>query len=96
MASFQHTYTHASTAGTAGLYKAEYLTRAFVTQSQSAQPAPASGSSLDVIPAGHNVIGVGFGTKVTVGAAVHGQIAVTLFSRPVLWTAATPRTHLPG
>ena len=83
------TYTQANTAGTAGLYKSEYLNRAFIARAHFAPATPASGSSLDVIPVGHNVLGVGYGTKVTVGAAVHGQIAVRVYVR-----AKLPRADL--
>jgi hypothetical protein len=75
-------------------YKTEYLSRAFSPIAHAAKPAKSARSSLDVIPPGHNVLGVGYGAKVTSGAAVEGQIAVRVYVRAKLPQSALSPTEL--
>jgi hypothetical protein len=47
-------------------------------------------SALDVLPPGSNVVGVGFGAKVTLGAGVHDGPVVRVYVRAKLSEAALP------
>ncbi len=74
-------------------YKSELLGRMFGVTAFAAESEP-EGTAL---PAGSNVLGVGFGAKVAAGAAVAGETAVRIYVRAKVPAASLPEPEvIPG
>jgi hypothetical protein len=74
-------------------YKSELLGRMFGVTAFAAESEP-EGTAL---PAGSNVLGVGFGAKVAAGAAVAGETAVRIYVRAEVPAASLPESEvIPG
>ena len=71
---------------TARQYKSELLARMFAVSSSAAQAEPVG----NVIPTGSNVVGVGYGAKVTAGAGVSDGPAVRVYVRAKVPVASLP------
>lgn len=71
-------------------YKSEFLNRMFGVTAFAAESEP-EGTAL---PAGSNVLGVGFGAKVAAGAAVAGETAVRIYVRTKIPAASLPRSEV--
>ncbi len=70
-------------------YKSELLSRMFGITAFAAESEP-EGTAL---PAGSNVVGLGFGAKVAVGAAVTGETAVRVYVRAKVPAASLTRSE---
>lgn len=68
-------------------YKTEFIARMFGLGAQAANEKAVARTS--ALPLGSNIVGVGYGAKVTSGAGVHDQDAVRVYVR-----AKLPRTSL--
>ena len=74
-------------------YKSELLGRMFGVTAFAAESEP-EGTAL---PAGSNVLGVGFGAKVAAGAAVAGETAVRIYVRAKVPASSLPESEvIPG
>ena len=74
-------------------YKSELLGRMFGVTAFAAESEP-EGTAL---PAGSNVLGVGFGAKVAAGAAVAGETAVRIYVRAMVPASSLPESEvIPG
>ena len=70
-------------------YKTELLERLFGVRAQ-AVGAQAVTNPLSVLPAGTNIVGVGYGVKTASGATVDGQIAVRVYVRAKMTLTSVP------
>jgi len=79
-------------------FKQELLSRMFGVSPQaaaSAKGAPGA-TALDLLPPGSNVVGFGYGAKVTYGAGVEGEPAVRVYVRTkVAESALSPAEKIP-
>ena len=70
-------------------YKTELLEKLFGVRAQTVSGAVIT-NPLNALPYGSNIVGVGYGTKTTVGATVEGQIAVRVYVRTKMTLASVP------
>jgi hypothetical protein len=75
--------------GKARRYKSELLARMFAVGSSAARADPL----VSVLPAGSNVVGVGFGAKVTAGAGVSDGPAVRVYVRAKVAASSLSRSE---
>ena len=70
-------------------YKAELMERLFGVRALSLAALPVT-NPLVALPAGSNIVGVGYGTKTASGATVEGRIAVRVYVRAKMPQALVP------
>lgn len=75
---------------TARQYKSEFLERMFGVSAYTTESEQASG----VVPAGSNIVGVGYGAKSAVGAEPYDELAVRVYVRAKLPVSALSRTEV--
>lgn len=76
-------------------YKGELLERLFGISAMAAATGKGTKGALalGVLPKGSNVVGVGYGAKVTSGASVEGELAVRVYVRAKVPETALPQTE---